>query len=162
MTLLTKIRYLCIGLILSVTATANADKPVEDKTNGYQIYQTLHVAISTHTNNDCTRLNVYHPYGYLAGGTTFPYEIDKDDTATFILSEGTATGPDVTLTYKCGKETFAVRAWQSQCWLLYGCDAHGEIISLSDGLTIDTPVDTKNASRVWKEYGEVHFTVRNK
>ncbi len=160
MTTQTKLLCLCIGLTLS--CSANADKTVEDKTNGYQIYQTLHVSISTHTNTDCTRLNVYHPYGKLVGGSTFPYEIDKNDTATFILSEGIATGPDVTLTYKCGTDTFKVRAWQSQCWLAYGCDAHGEIISYTDGLTLDNPVDTKNASRVWNEYGEVHFTVRNK
>lgn len=160
MTTHAKLQTLLIGLML--TCSAQAAQTNDDKTNGYQIYQTLHVSISTHTNNDCTRLNVYHPYGKLVGSNTFPYEIDKNDTATFILSEGIATGPDVTLTYKCGTDTFTVRAWQSQCWLAYGCDAHGEIISHTDGLTLDNPVDTKNASRLWNQFGEVHFTVRNK
>ncbi|MBX9587410.1 MAG: hypothetical protein K2X50_09140 [Gammaproteobacteria bacterium] len=160
MTTLTKLLCLCIGLLLN--CSSYAVKNSDYNLNRFHPYQTLHVSISTQTNSDCSRLNVYHPYGKLLEGTTFPYQMDKHETATFILSEGFATGPDVTLTYKCGSDTFSVRAWQSQCWLVYGCHAHGEIISTTDGLIVDTPIDIKNASRIWNEYGEVHFTVRNK
>ena len=160
MTKITRSLLVGLGLILSCSAFAN--KKIDDNTPAYQTYQTVHVSISNHMSIDCSRTNVYHPYGKLVDGNTFPYEIDKNDTATFILREGMATGPDVTLTYRCGADTFTVRAWQSQCWLGYGCDAHGEIISKTNGITVDEPVDTKNASRYWNEYGQVHFTVRSK
>ena len=152
-TTLSKTIFICAGLMMSSLAYA---------VNKYEAYQTMHVSISNHTGTDCTRVNVYQPYGVLVEGSTIPYEIDKRDTATFIMREGMATGPDVTVTYRCGQDTFTVRSWQSQCWLAYGCDTHGEIKAYTTGIIVDEPVDIKNASRYWNEYGQAHFTVRSR
>lgn len=151
---------LSLGMLISFSTYANYSH--EDFTTALKDYQTMHVSITNNTDNDCSRVNIYITHGKLVEGSSIPAHINKGETITYIMQEGTLTGPDVIVTYRCGKDGFRVRAWQRQCWLAYGCDAHGEVLSNAPTISIDEPVEVTNASRYWNQYGTVNFMVRNK